>query len=78
VDETIIRNPSELAASIPTGHDTMNPEVNTAAVDTQTPAPRRGSELVGVAFLATAGVVMTTWIGGLIWGGVALVVWLLP
>jgi hypothetical protein len=56
----------------------MNQEVNTAATDTQRPAPRPGSDLLGVAYLATAGVVMTAWIGGLIWGGVALVIWLLP
>ena len=55
----------------------MNPEANTA-VDTQTPAPRRSSDLLGVAFLATAGVVMTAWIGGLIWRGAALVMWLIP
>ena len=64
--------------TFPTGHDTMNQEVNSVAIDTQTPAPRRGSDLLGVAFLATAGVVMTAWIGGLIWGGAAMVIWLIP
>jgi hypothetical protein len=59
------------------GHNTMTQEVNTAATDTQRLASRRGSDLLGVAYLATAGVVMTAWIGSLIWGGVALVVWLL-
>lgn len=54
----------------------MTPEVNAAATDMQTP-PRRGSDLLGVAYLATASVVMTAWIGGLIWGGVALVIWLI-
>jgi hypothetical protein len=56
----------------------MNQEVNTAAIDTQAPAPREGPDLLGVAFLATAGVVTTAWIGGLIWGGAALVIWLIP
>jgi hypothetical protein len=60
------------------GHDTMNQEVNSAAIDTQAPAPRGGTDLLGVAFLATAGVVTTAWIGGLIWGGAALVIWLIP
>ncbi|WOH56104.1 hypothetical protein [Bradyrhizobium sp. BWC-3-1] len=63
--------------TIPTGHDTMNQEVNTAAIDTQTPAPRQGSDLLGGAFLATAGVIMTAWIGGLIWGAAALVIWVI-
>lgn len=52
----------------------MNPEVNAAAIDTQTPAPPRGSDLLGVTFLATAAVFMTAWIGGPIWGGAALVI----
>ncbi|WOH55124.1 hypothetical protein [Bradyrhizobium sp. BWC-3-1] len=41
------------------------------------PGSRRGTDLLGVAFLATAGVVTTAWIGGLIWGGAALVIWLI-
>lgn len=56
----------------------MTQEVDTIATDTQTPAPRRDSDLLGVAYLATAGVVTIAWIGSLIWGGVALVIRLIP
>ncbi|WP_409192523.1 hypothetical protein [Bradyrhizobium sp. RDM4] len=59
----------------PDGPDTMTHDVNTAATDTQ--MSHRGSDLLGVVYLATAGVAMTAWIGGLIWGGAALVIWLI-
>ena len=47
----------------------------TNAADAQTPRPSR--DLLGVAYLATIGVVMVAWIGGLIWAGVAVVSWLI-
>ncbi|MGY8665564.1 hypothetical protein Q3C01_24820 [Bradyrhizobium sp. UFLA05-109] len=54
-------------------HDAEAAATNSA--DAQ--APRSSRDLLGIAYLATTGVVMLAWIGGLIWAGVAVVSWLI-
>jgi hypothetical protein len=48
----------------------MMHDAEAAATDAQEPR-----DPIGVAYLATTGVVMVAWIGGLIWAGVAVVSW---
>ncbi|MCP3469933.1 hypothetical protein NLM33_06270 [Bradyrhizobium sp. CCGUVB1N3] len=55
----------------------MTHEAEAAATDADAQAPRRSRDLLGVAYLATIGVVMVAWIGALIWAGVAVVSWLI-
>ncbi|SEN85739.1 hypothetical protein [Bradyrhizobium sp. OK095] len=47
-----------------------------AATEAQVPTPRERSDLFGVTFLATIGIVMLAWIGGLVWGAMAFFSWL--
>ena len=47
-----------------------------AASEAEPRVPRRMPDLLGVAYLATRGSVMTVWVGGLIWAAVAVVQWL--
>ncbi|MGV7216839.1 hypothetical protein [Bradyrhizobium sp. UFLA05-112] len=55
----------------------MTHDAEAAATDADAQAPRRSRDLLGFAYLATIGVVMVAWIGGLIWAGVAVVRWLI-
>ena len=55
----------------------MTQEADVATSDADTHAPRRSTDLLGLAYLATTGIVMTAWIGGLIWVGFEVVRWLL-
>lgn len=48
-----------------------------AAPEPKVPTPHRSTSLLGLAYIATTGVVMTAWIGGLIWAGVEVVKWLI-
>ena len=55
----------------------MTPDAEVAAASEAEPrAPRPLSDLLGVAYLATLGIVMTVWVGGLIWAAVSVVGWL--
>ncbi|WP_164988558.1 hypothetical protein [Bradyrhizobium betae] len=47
-----------------------------AAAETEVPTPRERSDLFGVTLLATIGIVMLAWIGGLIWGVMVFFNWL--
>ncbi|EJN15453.1 hypothetical protein PMI42_00983 [Bradyrhizobium sp. YR681] len=47
-----------------------------AAAEAQIPTRRESSDLFGVALLATIGIVMLAWIGGLVWGAMAFFNWL--
>ena len=40
------------------------------------PAPTRKADLHGLAFLATIAIVMTAWIGALVWAAMAFLSWL--
>lgn len=42
----------------------------------QTSASSRKAELHGLAFLATIAIVMTAWIGALVWAAMAFLSWL--
>jgi hypothetical protein len=48
----------------------------TTASQVEPHAPRRLADLLGIAYLATLGIVMTIWVGGLIWAAVAVVEWM--
>jgi hypothetical protein len=55
----------------------MTPDAELAATSEAEPhAPRRLADLLGVAYLATLGVVMTVWVAGLVWAAVAVVGWM--
>ncbi len=47
-----------------------------AATEAQVPAQRERSGLFGVTLLATIGIVMLAWIGGLVWAAIAFFSWL--
>jgi hypothetical protein len=55
----------------------MTPEAEATAPEAESRAPRQGPDLLGVAFLATIGIAMIAWIGGLIWAATAVVQWLM-
>ena len=55
----------------------MTQDAEATAPEPETPPPPRNTDLLGFAYLATTGVVMTAWIGGLIWAGVEVVRWLI-
>jgi hypothetical protein len=55
----------------------MTQEAEAAAPEAETRAPRQGPDLLGVTYIATTGIVMIAWIGGLIWAGIAVAKWLL-
>jgi hypothetical protein len=61
----------------PTALPAMTPEAEATAPEAETRAPRQGPDLFGVAFLATIGIVMIAWVGGLIWAATAVVEWLM-
>ena len=44
--------------------------------DAQAPASPRKADLNGLAFLATIAIVMTAWIGALVWAAMAFLSWL--
>lgn len=55
----------------------MAPDAKVATASEVEPRePRRFSDLLGFAYLATVGIVMTIWVGGLIWAAVAVVGWM--
>ncbi|MCJ9731284.1 hypothetical protein [Bradyrhizobium sp. PRIMUS42] len=47
-----------------------------AAASANVPTQRHRSDLVGVAYLGTIGIVMLAWIAGLVWGAIAFFNWL--
>jgi len=47
-----------------------------AAAETQVPTARGRPDLVGATLLATIGIVMLAWIGGLVWGVMVFFNWL--
>lgn len=47
-----------------------------AAASANVPTRRYRSDLVGVAYLGTIGIVMVVWIAGLVWGAMAFFTWL--
>jgi len=47
-----------------------------AAAEAHVPTRRERSDLFGVTLLATIGIVMLAWIGGLVWGAMAFLTWL--
>jgi hypothetical protein len=55
----------------------MTQEAEAAAPAPHAQARPSGIDLVGPTYLVTIGVVMTAWIGGLIWVGIELVRWLI-
>jgi hypothetical protein len=55
----------------------MTQEAEAAAPETDTQAARPAPDLLGVAYLATMGIVMTAWVGGLIWAALAVIKWLM-
>ncbi|KRQ03114.1 hypothetical protein ACNJX9_22185 [Bradyrhizobium sp. DASA03076] len=44
--------------------------------EAQAPASMRKADLQGFAFLATIAIVMTAWIGALVWAAMAFLSWL--
>ncbi|OAF05709.1 hypothetical protein AYJ54_02085 [Bradyrhizobium centrolobii] len=54
----------------------MTPEAEATSVQADAAASPRGPDLLGGAPLATIGIVMTAWIGGLIWLAIAILNWL--
>ena len=48
-----------------------------AAASANVRAQRHRSDLVGVAYLGTIGIVMLAWIAGLVWAAIAFFDWLL-
>lgn len=55
----------------------MTQEAETAAPEATTQPPHRSPDLLGPAYLATLGIVMTAWIGGLVWAAVTVLNWLM-
>lgn len=47
-----------------------------AAAEAHVPSSRDRSDLVGVTFLATIGIVMLAWVGGLVWAAISFFNWL--
>ena len=47
-----------------------------AAAEIAVPAPRERSDPLGIAYLATIGIVMRAWIAGLVWAAIAFFNWL--
>ena len=47
-----------------------------AAAEIAVPAPRERSDPLGIAYLATIGIVMLAWIAGLVWAAIAFFGWL--
>ena len=47
-----------------------------AAASADVPTQRQRSDLLGVAYLGTIGIVMLAWIAGLVWGAMAFFNWL--
>lgn len=46
------------------------------ASEADVPAPRQRSDLLGIAYLGTIGIVMLAWICGLVWAAIAFFSWL--
>jgi hypothetical protein len=55
----------------------MTQEAEIAATEATTQPPHRSLDLLGPAYLATLAIVMTAWIGGLIWTAVTILKWLM-
>ena len=47
-----------------------------AAAPAHVPTQRQRTDLIGIAYLGTIGVVMLAWIAGLVWGAIAFFNWL--
>jgi len=47
-----------------------------AAAEAHVPTQRKRTDVFGVTFLATIGIVMLAWIAGLVWGLMAFMTWL--
>lgn len=47
-----------------------------AAAEAHVPTRRDRSDLLGVTFLATIGIVMLAWVGGLVWVAISFFNWL--
>lgn len=47
-----------------------------AAAEARVPTSRDRSDLLGVTFLATIGIVMLGWVGGLVWAAISFFNWL--
>jgi len=47
-----------------------------AAAPANVPAQRQRTDLIGITYLGTIGVVMLAWIAGLVWGAIAFFNWL--
>ncbi|BBO06157.1 MULTISPECIES: hypothetical protein [Bradyrhizobium] len=47
-----------------------------AAAPANVPTRRQRTDLLGIAYLGTIGIVMLTWIAGLVWGAIAFFNWL--
>lgn len=47
-----------------------------AAASANVPTQRPRTDLLGIAYLGTIGIVMLAWIAGLVWGAMAFFNWL--
>ncbi|MHC4054483.1 hypothetical protein [Bradyrhizobium sp. 25ACV] len=47
-----------------------------AAAPANVPTQRQRTDLLGIAYLGTIGIVMLAWIAGLVWGAIAFFNWL--
>lgn len=47
-----------------------------AAASANVPTQRQRSDLLGIAYLGTIGILMLAWIAGLVWGAMAFFNWL--
>lgn len=47
------------------------------ATEAEVPTRRRQSDLFGIAYLGTIGIVMLAWIASLVWGAMAFFTWLM-
>lgn len=47
-----------------------------AAASADVPTQRQKSDLLGIAYLGTIGIVMLAWIAGLVWGAITFFNWL--
>jgi hypothetical protein len=66
------------------GHSIHRTALPAMTQDAEAATPRaepqvqhQSPDLLGVTYLATLGIVMTIWIGGLVWAAAAVVEWLM-
>ncbi len=55
----------------------MTREAEAAAPEVDVQIGRRNTDLLGIAYLGTMAVVMTAWIGSLIWAASQVAMWLM-